>query len=72
MKVLVTDKKIGPKGWEVVPVNDVNVFYNPNKIKAGVIMQIISEFENGNIDSMDEIAEYDTPLTRKLNHNPKY
>jgi hypothetical protein len=67
MIVLVTDKETGPKGWEMVPVNDVNVFYNPNKIKEGKMMQIISDFENGDTESMDEIADYDTPIDREEN-----
>jgi hypothetical protein len=30
--VLVTDAEAGPEGWELVPVQDLNVFYNPAKM----------------------------------------
>lgn len=65
MDILVTDKEEGPKGWVMIPVHDVNVFYNPQKVDEGKIMQMIDDFANGDSEEMDLHATFDTALDRE-------
>ena len=65
MDILVTDKEKGPEGWEMIPVDDVNVFYNPKTIDEAKIMQMIEDFANGDTEEMDENATFDTALDRE-------
>lgn len=65
-KVLVTDRETGPKGWEMVPVQDLNVFYDPEAVDEADITRIIEDFSNGNGKLMDKIAFFDTALDREL------
>jgi hypothetical protein len=64
--VLVTDGEAGPKGWELVPVQDLNVFYNPAKMDEADMTKIIEDFENGEGEMMDKVAYFDTALDREL------
>jgi hypothetical protein len=64
--VLVTDGDAGPEGWELVPVQDLNVFYNPAKMDEAKMAAIIEDFENGEGDKMDKVAYFDTALEREL------
>ena len=65
MDILVTDKETGPEGWEMIPVNDVNVFYDPTTVDEAKIAQMCEDFANGDTEEMDENAEFDTPLDRE-------
>jgi hypothetical protein len=51
--VLVTDSDAGPEGWELVPVQDLNVFYNPAKMDEAKMAKIVEDFENGEGEMMD-------------------
>lgn len=64
--VLVTDKDTGPEGWELVPVQDLNVFYNPSKMDEAEMANIIEDFESGEGELMDKVAHFDTALDREL------
>ena len=64
--VLVTDNDTGPEGWELVPVQDLNVFYNPSKMDEAEMAKIIEDFENGEGKLMDKVAHFDTALDREL------
>jgi hypothetical protein len=64
--VLVTDKETGPKGWEMIPVQDLNVFYNPKAVDEADIIRIIEDFSNGAGKLMEKIAFFDTALDREL------
>jgi hypothetical protein len=64
--VLVTDGEAGPEGWELVPVQDLNVFYNPAKMDEVEMTKIIEDFENGEGDMMEKVAYFDTALDREL------
>jgi hypothetical protein len=65
MDILVTDREEGPAGWEMIPVNDINVFYNPKTVKEGKIMQLTEDFANGDMDEMYKVADFDTELDRE-------
>jgi hypothetical protein len=65
MDILITDKEKGPVGWEMIPVDDVNVFYNPKTVDEATITQMVEDFANGDTESMDENATFDTPLDRE-------
>jgi hypothetical protein len=65
MDILVTDKEEGPEGWEMIPVHDVNVFYNPEKIDEAEIARMIEDFANGDTEEMEDKATFDTPLDRE-------
>jgi hypothetical protein len=64
--VLVTDNETGPEGWELVPVQDLNVFYDPSKMDEAEMAKIIEDFENGEGKLMDKVAHFDTALDREL------
>jgi hypothetical protein len=64
--VLVTDNDAGPEGWELVPVQDLNVFYNPSKMDEAEMANIIEDFENGKGKLMDKVAHFDTALDREV------
>ena len=64
--VLVTDNDSGPEGWELVPVQDLNVFYDPSKMDEAQMEKIIDDFENGEGKLMDKVAHFDTALDREL------
>lgn len=64
--VLVTDNDAGPEGWELVPVQDLNVFYNPSKMDEAEMANIIEDFESGDGKLMDKVAHFDTALDREL------
>jgi hypothetical protein len=65
-RVLVTDKDTGPAGWQHIPVQDLNVFYDPAKMDEIEMIKIIDDFENGEVELMDEVAFFDTALDREL------
>lgn len=64
--VLVTDQDAGPEGWEQIPVQDLNVFYNPRKMDEVEMIKIVEDFENGEGKLMDKVACFDTALDREL------
>ena len=64
--VLVTDNDTGPEGWELVPVQDLNVFYDPSKMDEAEMAKIIEDFENGEGKLMDKVAHFDTALDREV------
>jgi hypothetical protein len=64
--VLVTDKDSGPEGWELMPAEDLNVFYNPKKMDEIEMIRIVEDFVSGNGKLMDKIAYFDTALDREL------
>lgn len=64
--MLVTDSDNGPEGWELVPVQDLNVFYNPSKMDEAEMAKIIEDFENGEGKLMDKVAHFDTALDREV------
>jgi hypothetical protein len=64
--VLVTDNDTGPEGWELVPVQDVNVFYDSSKMDEAEMAKIIEDFENGEGKLMDKVAHFDTALDREV------
>ena len=64
--VLVTDSDAGPEGWELVPVQDLNVFYNPAKMDEAKMAKIVEDFENGEGEMMDKVAYFYTALDREL------
>jgi hypothetical protein len=64
--VLVTDQDSEPEGWELVPVQDLNVFYNPAKMDEVDVTKIIEDFESGEGEMMSKAAYFDTALDREL------
>ena len=64
--VLVTDQDTGPEGWEQIPVQDLNVFYDPTKMDEIDMIKIVENFESGNGKLMDKVAHFDTALDREL------
>jgi len=65
MNILVTDKEEGPEGWTSIPVNDVNVFYDPKTTDEAVINRMTEDFANGDMDEMYENADFDLPTDRE-------
>jgi len=65
MNIIVTDREEGPKGWKMIPVQDEYVYYNPEKISEGKIMQLIEDYSNGNMEEMYALAKFDTELDRE-------
>jgi hypothetical protein len=64
--VLVTDQDTGPEGWEQIPVQDLNVFYDPAKMDEIDMIKIVENFESGNGKLMDKVAYFDTALDREM------
>jgi hypothetical protein len=64
--VLVTDKDAGPAGWHHIPVQDLNVFYDPAKMDEIEMIKIVEDFESGDGELMDAVAFFDTALDREL------
>jgi len=64
--VLVTYQDTGPEGWEQIPVQDLNVFYDPTKMDEIEMIKIVENFESGNGALMDKVAHFDTALDREL------
>jgi hypothetical protein len=64
--VLVTDRETGPSGWEIIPVQDLNVFYNPKVVDEADMIRMIEDFSNGSGKLMEKIAYFDTALDREL------
>jgi hypothetical protein len=63
--VLVTDQDTGPEGWELMPMQDLNVFYNPCKFDEVDIIKLIDDFENDG-ELFYNVAHFDTALDREL------
>ena len=64
--VLVTDKDAGPAGWRHIPVQDLNVFYDPAQMDEIEMIKIVEDFESGDGELMDKVAFFDTALDREL------
>ena len=64
--MLVTDNDTGPEEWELVPVQDLNVFYDPSKMDEAEMATNIEDFENGEGKFMDKVAHFDTALDREV------
>ena len=64
--VLVTDQDAGPEGWEQIPVQDLNVFYDPAKMDEIDMIEIVENYENGDGKKMGKVAYFDTALDREL------
>jgi hypothetical protein len=62
MNILVTDKDEGPAGWDVVPMDDVNVFFDPKKVDEEVVAGLVSTAMNGNSEPLERVADYDLPV----------
>ena len=65
MNILVTDKEEAPEGWLSIPVNDVNVHYDPKTTDEGEINRMVEDFANGEMDEMYENADFDLPTDRE-------
>ena len=64
--VLVTDLDSGPEGWEVMPMQDLNVFYDPAKFDETDMIVMTTAFENGKRSRLQKVAYFDTALDREL------
>jgi hypothetical protein len=64
--VLVTDQDSGPEGWEVMPMHDLNVFYNPAKFDETDMIVMTTAYENGRRSRLEKVAYFDTALDREL------
>jgi hypothetical protein len=62
MNILVTDKDAGPSGWEVVPMDDVNVFFDPQKVDEEIVAGLVSMAMNGDMKPLQRAADYDLTL----------
>lgn len=62
MNILVTDKMEGPAGWDVVPMDDVNVFFDPKKVDEEIVAGLVSMAMNGNDKPLQRAADYDLQL----------
>lgn len=62
MNILVTTKMDGPKGWDVVPMADENVFFDPQKVDEEVVAGLVSMAMNGNMEPLQRVADYDLQL----------
>jgi hypothetical protein len=67
--VLVTDRDTGPEDWEMIPVQDLNVFYNPKAVDEADIVRIVEDFSNSSGKLMEKIAFFDTALDRELRNS---
>lgn len=65
MNIIVTDKEEGPKGWNMFPVEDEYVYYNPEKISEEKMIQMIEDYRNGDMEEMFTLAKFDTELDRE-------
>jgi hypothetical protein len=64
--VLVTDLDSGPKGWEVMPMQDLNVFYDPAKFDETDMIVMTTAYESGKGSRLEKTAYFDTALDREL------
>ena len=62
MNILVTDKDAGPSGWEVVPMDDVNVFFDPQKVDEEIVAGLVGMAMNGDMKPLQRAADYDLTL----------
>jgi len=60
--ILVTDKMEGPAGWDVVPMDDVNVFFDPLKVDEEVVTGLVSTALNGDMKPLQRVAAYDMEI----------
>ena len=59
MNILVTTKDTGPTGWNVIPVDDTNVFFDPSKVDEADLYEKVELMRAGNFEPLFEIAEVD-------------
>ena len=57
--ILVTTKMEGPDGWDVVPMDDTNVFFDPKKVDEEVVAGLVSTALNGNLKPLQKVASFD-------------
>lgn len=60
--ILVTTKMEGPEGWDVVPMDDVNVFFDPQKVDEEVVAGLVSRALNGDMKPLQRVADYDMEI----------
>jgi len=65
MNILVTDKEEGPQGWNMFPVEDEYVYYNPNKVSEEEMIRLLEDYRNGDMEEMYTLAKFDTELDRE-------
>lgn len=63
MDILVTNKDNGPEGWDVIPLFDENVFFNPNTTDEVAVIEMVELAKNGNLEPLKKAATYDLPMT---------
>jgi hypothetical protein len=63
MDILVTNKDTGPEGWDVIPLFDENVFFNPNTTDEVAVIEMVELAKNGNLELLKKAATYDLPTT---------
>jgi len=65
MDILVTTKDTGPEGWDVIPMFDENIFFNPNTTDEVAVIEMIELAKNGNLEPLKKAATYDLPISVK-------
>lgn len=61
MKILVTNKFKGPEGWDVIPMWDDNVFFDPNAVDEIDVITLVEKAKNGDLEPLKVAAEFDLP-----------
>jgi hypothetical protein len=63
MDILVTNKENGPEGWDVIPLFDENVFFNPKTTDEVTVIEMVELAKNGNLEPLKKASTYDLPMT---------
>jgi len=65
MNIIIKDTEEGPEGWEMIPLQDEYIYYNPQKISEDRMEQLVKDYANGDMDEMYALAQFDTELDRE-------
>ena len=61
MKILVTNKFEGPEGWDVIPMWDDHVFFDPNAVDEIDVIEPVEKAKNGDLEPLKAAAEFVLP-----------
>ena len=68
MNIIIKDTEEGPEGWEMIPLDDEYIYYNPLKISEDKMEQLVKDYANGDMGEMYSLAQFDTELDREYSN----
>jgi hypothetical protein len=63
MDILVTHRMECPRGWDVIPMFDENVFFNPATTDEVALIEMVELAKNGNLEPLKAVARFELPPT---------